>query len=272
MPYGCWRRRLACAFVFAASSFVGVNACVGQDNDVQNEFRLGAEAMHDRNFDAAESHFRKVVQLSPGLADGHLNLGLVLLRKGNLQDAATSIRKSLELNPTTPGANLFLGVTQYQMGELNHARASVARETELNANNADAWMWLGVIELAEGAADKAVAPLDKAAALDPNNLSILDYRARAHLLVSEDSYRQMYRLAPNSWQVHRVRAQLAARSERQKEAISEYETALRLAPNEVDLYDELGGEYRKSGDLEQAERVYIKELQLSPHSAMAMYN
>lgn len=253
-------------------TFAGLTPSLGQGGELQHQLVLGQEAMHSGSLDAAESHFRKVLQLAPNSADGHLNLGLVFLRQGKLQDAAHIIQKSLELNPSLPGANLFLGITQYQMGQLDRARASVQRETELNRENADAWMWLGVIELADGSADKAVAPLDRAALLDPKNLSILDYRARVHLSVSEETYRQMYNIAPNSWQVHRVRAQLAARAERHKDAIAEYEAALKMAPNEVDLYDELGGEYRKNGNLEQAQAVYAKELQISPHNVVALYN
>lgn len=267
-----WRTQVVRCLLIVTWAFSGISPSLGQAIEFQHELQLGGEAMHSGALDAAESHFRRALQLAPNSADGYLNLGLVFLREGKLQDAAPLIRKSLELNPSLPGANLFLGIIEYQTGELDRAHASVQRETELNRGNADAWMWLGVIELADGAADKAVAPLDRAALLDPKNLSILDYRARAHLIVSEETYRQMYKLAPKSWQVHRVRAQLAARSERHKEAIVEYETALRLAPDEVDLYDELGGEYRKNGNLEQAESMYAKELQISPHHAVALYN
>jgi tetratricopeptide (TPR) repeat protein len=43
-------------------------------------------------------------------------------------------------------------------------------------------------------------------------------------------------------------------------------------PNNSDLYEELGGEYRKSSQLELAQQAYSKELELSPNNPVAMYN
>ncbi|PYU47330.1 MAG: hypothetical protein DMG53_09290 [Acidobacteria bacterium] len=87
---------------------------------------------------------------------------------------------------------------------------------------------------------KAVAPLDRAADLAPKDINILDYRGRAHLLVSKNSYAQMYALDPNSWRMHRLSAQIYSEANQHKEAIREFEAAVKLSPNQPDLYEELG--------------------------------
>ena len=43
-------------------------------------------------------------------------------------------------------------------------------------------------------------------------------------------------------------------------------------PNNSDLYEELGSEYRKSSELDLAQQAYSKELELSPNNPIAMYN
>ena len=57
-----------------------------------------------------------------------------------------------------------------------------------------------------------------------------------------------------------------------KEAIAEFLEAIKLMPNNSDLYEELGSEYRKSSALDLAQQAYSKELELSPNNPIAMYN
>jgi tetratricopeptide (TPR) repeat protein len=159
-----------------------------------------------------------------------------------------------------------------QMNHLEQARAALRQEIDLNPTSAESLMWLGITELAAGNPEKAVLPLDKAAELAPKDINILDYRGRAHLLVSKNSYAQMYALDPGSWRVHRLSAQIFSESNQHKPAIAEYEAAVKLAPTQPDLYEELGDEYRKEGNLEAAQANYAKRLELTPHDPVAMYD
>jgi len=117
-----------------------------------------------------------------------------------------------------------------------------------------------------------VPPLDRAAELSPKDINILDYRGRAHLLVSKNSYAQMYAVDPNSWRMHRLSAQIFSASNQHEEAIREYRAAIQLSPKQPDLYEELGDEYRKESSLEMAAAAYAKQLALTPRNAVAMYN
>ena len=243
-----------------------------QENSVKANLRLGAEAMHKGKPEEAEKHFRAVTQLAPELADGYLDLGLAQLRQGKLAEAVESLQQALQRNAAAPGASMFLGITYFQMNHLDQARVALQREISLNPENAEALMWLGITELAAGDPEKAVPPLDKAAELSPKDINILDYRGRAHLLISKNSYAQMYAVDPNSWRMHRLSAQIFSASNQHEEAIREYKAAIQLSPKQADLYEELGDEYRKESSLEMAAAAYAKELALTPHNAVAMYN
>jgi tetratricopeptide (TPR) repeat protein len=258
------------AFLFVAF-FLGVPA-EAQQGRVETALRLGAEAMHRGKAEEAEKFFREVTQLAPQLADGYLDMGLAQLKQGKLADAADSLQTALQRNPKAPGASMFLGIAYFQMNRLDQARVALQQEIDLNPDNAEPLMWLGITELAAGNPEKAVGPLDKAAELSPKDVNILDYRGRAHLLVSKDSYARMYAVDPNSWRMHRLSAQIYAESHQHKEAIREYEAAIRLAPEQADLYEELGDEYRKDGALDMAASAYKNELALTPHNAVALYD
>jgi len=245
---------------------------VAQEDKVESTLRLGAEAMHNGKPQEAEKYFREVTQIAPQLADGYLDMGLAQLRQNKLADAVESLQKSLQLAPNAPGAHMFLGIAYFQMNRLDQARTALKQEVDLAPASSEALMWLGITELAAGNPEKAVAPLDKAAELSPKDINILDYRGRAHLLVSKESYAQMYALDPGSWRVHRLSAQIYSESNQHREAIEEYEVAVKLAPKEPDLYEELGDEYRKDSNLEMARATYAKRLELTPHDPVAMYN
>jgi tetratricopeptide (TPR) repeat protein len=116
-----------------------------------------------------------------------------------------------------------------------------------------------------------VEALDKAAKLDPKNVDILYHRGRAHLLVSKDSYTEMFRLDPKSWRVHQVLAQTDAESEHHEEAVAEYLEAIKLAPMQPGLHEELGSEYRILVKLPEAEAAFRRELEIDPNNVLAQY-
>lgn len=198
-------------------------------------------------------------------------MGLAQLKQGKLADAVDSLQTALQHNPKAPGASVFLGIAYFQMNRLDQARVALQQEIALNPDNAEPLMWLGITELAAGNPEKAVGP-DKAAELSPKDINILDYRGRAHLLVSKDSYARKYAVDPNSWRMHRLSAQIYAESNQHKEAIRDYEAAIRLAPKQADLYEEFGDEYRKDRALDMAASAYKNELALTPHNAVALYD
>jgi tetratricopeptide (TPR) repeat protein len=157
---------------------------------------------------------------------------------------------------------------------LNHYEPAIAalnRELKVNGSDAHAWMWLGVVELAADRPEEAAVALDKAAKLAPEDVDILYHRGHAHMLVSKASYEHMLHANPDSWRVHQVLAQAASQADRDTDAIAEYQAAIRGAPGQPGLHEELATEYWKSGKLDEAEAEYAQELTIDPHSLLATF-
>lgn len=243
-----------------------------QTSQVQELFRQGALDMRAGKVANAEADFLKATKIAPDFAPAYLDLGLAQLKEGKLPEATASIRKSLSMDPKSPGAHMFLGIAEYQSNHINEAVEDLKQEIAEDPNNAQALMWLGIVELSSGHPDLATAPLDRAAELNPNDLNTLDYRGQAHMAVAKLSYAQMYRLDPGSWRVHRLNAQIDAEAEQHTQAIDEYQAAIKIAPKEADLYEGLGEEYRRIGQLDLAQKAFEQQLQLTPGNPIAMYN
>jgi tetratricopeptide (TPR) repeat protein len=239
--------------------------------EAKKAFTEGTDAMHSGALEEAANDFLKVTSLEPSFAPAYFDLGLVRLLQKQPGEAIAVINKSLRLQPNERGAHLFLGIAYYRKNEYAKALAALKKETQLDPKNATALMWLGVVQLAQGDALAACVTLDKAAELKPDDVDILYHRGRAHMLVSKDSYEQMFHADPDSWRVHQVLAQSYLEADRYDDAIAEFQLAIKQRPEEPGLHEELGDAYWKHVELPQAEDAFREELQIDPDNASAMY-
>src|SRR5260370_1084681 len=217
---------------------VTVSLWAQRSPDVDDRFRQATEAMRNGKLEEAGEGFTAVVSQAPTFAEAHLNLGLVREEQGRHEEAISSFQKALGLKPRLHGANLFLGVAYFHRNQLDKAIAAIEKETAAYPKDAPAWMWLGVVRLAQDKPEEAAGALDKAANLAPNDMDILYHRGRAHLLVSNRSYRKMFKVDPHSWRVHQVIAQADAEADRHLDAVVEYQAAIKLAPTQPGINSE----------------------------------
>jgi tetratricopeptide (TPR) repeat protein len=227
--------------------------------------------MREGKLEEAATGFAAAVKRQPTFAEAHFNLGLVDEELGKYDNAIASLREALNLKPHLHGANLFLGIAEFRLNHLDEAVVAVQKEATAYPKDANAWMWVGVVRLAEDRPEDAAEALDKAAKLKPGDQDILYHRGRAHLLVSKNSYADMFKANRDSWLVHRVLAQANAEADRHVDAIAEYEAAIKLAPTQPGLHEELGTEYRAVNKIPEAEEALRKELELDPHNVLATY-
>src|SRR4051812_3827774 len=168
-------------------------SALGQESAVESKFRDGTEAMRSGSLDQAAEAFSAVIQASPRFAEAYLDLGLVREQQGKYEDTIKALQQALKLKPALRGANLFLGLANYRLNHYPAAIAALRRETKQNPSDAKAWMWLGVVGLDAGHTDEAAAALDKASKLAPQDVDILYHRGRAHMLISKETYQEMFK-------------------------------------------------------------------------------
>jgi tetratricopeptide (TPR) repeat protein len=248
------------------------SAQVSPDQSLDESLRMGTEAIRSGHVADAEKYFTSALRADPENPQALMGLGVADLRLGKPEAASESLKRALDKNPELGGGYLFLGIAYAQMHRVDECIGALKHEVELNPTDAQAYMWMGVVELQDGHPEKATEPLDHAAELAPDDLNILEYRGKAHNDVAFASYARMAVIDPDSWHVHRVQGQIYSRQNQHKEAIAEFQEAIKKMPNNSDLYEELGSEYRKSSQLELSQQAYSKEMELSPNNPVAMYN
>ena len=261
---------MAC-FILLVLPAIPVQAQPAASDDVSQAMQQGSAAMKSGNFDQAAAAYALVTRMQPGFAEAYFNLGLAEERAGKLDAARADLDKALRLKPGLRGANLFLGIVAYRENRFKEAEASLLLETHLDPRSAKAFMWLGVCRLAQDNPQAAIPPLDKAYALNPSDVDILYHRGRAYLLVANASYDAMYKLDRDSLRVHQVLGEAYAQGYRNQEAIGEFELAVKIAPRQPGLHEELGDQDWIVGQLDKAAEAYREELRNDPNAVSAMY-
>ena len=263
-----FRFRLA---IFGIAALLIPLCLPGQTSQFEKSFHQGTEAMRAGQWDEAAKAFGEATVIMPTSAKAYFNLGLARFQQGHLDEARVALSRTLTLAPKLRGANLFLGIAEYRKNDYRDAITSFEREIQIDPGKATALMWLGVAQLGAGDAMAATVALDKAAQLSPGDVDILYHRGRAHMLVSKESYEQMYKSDPNSWRVHQVLAQSFVEADRLEDAVNECQVALRLRPAEPGLHEELGDIYWKQNQLEKAESAFQEELKIDGNSLSSSY-
>lgn len=241
-------------------------------DQLQELFREGAQAMHAGDAAAAETAFRKAIEVDPSFAPAHLDLGLAELKEGKLLEAISSIQKSLALDPSSPGAHLFLGIAEYQSNHVEDALENLRQALKEDPQNVQALTWLGIVELNSAHPELAAEPLDRARQLAPADENVLDYSVQAHMAAARQSYSALFKLDPTSWRLHRLNAAIDAQAMDHTHAVEEYQEAIKLAPKEPELYEGMGWEYRQLGHADLAAKAFTEQLKLTPGNPIAMYN
>ncbi len=128
----------------------------------------------ERNWDAAEKDYRKILEQNPRYPGIHFRLARLLLSKPNpapdfAEQAKKELQQELEIDPANAGAEYVLGELARQAQDLPNAVQHFSKATQLEPNFADAYLGLGMSLLAEKKYPEAVAPLQMAVKLQPGN-------------------------------------------------------------------------------------------------------
>ncbi len=221
--------------------------------------------------------FRKAVELMPGDAEAHFNLGVVLKGAGRLVDAAASYRKALALSPGYTEAHSNLGNTLNDLGQHEEAIASYRHAIKIRPDDADVHNNLGTALKDLGQLDDAIASCRKATALKPGFVLAhynLGNALKQHGQLDEAiaSYRRAIELKPDFAEAHNNLGTALKEQNQFDAALASYRRVLELKPDFAEAHNNLGVALKDIGQLEAASDSYRKAIALKPDYAEAHNN
>jgi tetratricopeptide (TPR) repeat protein len=229
---------------------------------------LGSTYWQMGDVDSAEREWREVVKEEPRTATAWSGLGLVYLKKQNYSEAIGFFKKALEFDPNNAEARLYLGVTYMDMHSLELAETELHTAVSLFPLNSNARNALGKLYLDEGRTAEAEEQFRQSVESEPNIMGYgqlgLIYWGRGDVKLAEQEWRAALRLAPNDTSILNNLGLACTEQERYAEAVSFFRKAIELKPDDPSPHSNLGIAYEKTGQKASAEAEFRAALSLAP--------
>jgi protein O-GlcNAc transferase len=184
----------------------------------------------------------KIILLQPNHAQTYKLLGNSLQSQGKLDAASRSYNKALQIDPTFVEVMVNLGSVFYKKGEVETAINLYQNAIKLQPDLGAIYWNLGKILQEKGELEPAFTYLQKAVQLQPNLPGINSHLIQAYAYQKEGKL---------------------------DDAISHYQHAIALSPDDVTAYLCLGSVYLQQGEFENAIGHFQTAIQVQPHHAEA---
>jgi protein O-GlcNAc transferase len=225
----------------------------------------------------AESCFRRVLELQPGLPEGHFNLANLLAREGRLEEAIAGYRRAAELEPRFLDARVNLCSALRRAGRAEEAERAAHEGLAASPDHPLLLIHLGNLLKEKGDLAGAETGMRRALALAPGLPlaqlglgSVLE--AGKRLQEAERCFREALRLQPGMAEAHYGLGNVLHDQGQVDAAIAEYRAAVARNPDFADAWFNLGRALQVKDDAAGAEQSYRRALEINPSAVDAINN
>lgn len=234
--------------------------------------------------DDAVAIFRQLIDMRPGEAAYHANLGLAFVRSGKSPEAIASYRTAVSLRPNHAPTLAKLGRVLASAGAAEEAQSTFRRAIAIDPGNGDTWNALGAINATDGEFDSAAAMFRRALELDSTHDEARDNLVGVLLKLGEkavgnsqwdtaiQAFEEGLRLNPASFDCNYNRALALAGAKKLDAALAGYRRALLIRPNDPKALNNIGHVLLAQGKPDEAFASLELALQADPEYLGAIYN
>lgn len=210
-------------------------------------YNLGIAAFEQRNYAEAVRNFQRSIELNPGIARTHKELGTTYLFMNNNQAAADCFERALSLDPRLIDAHNGLGVAYMNLGKFRQA------EQHFNAI------------LNEPDYGTPFIPY-----FNLGNLYFQQQDYRQALLYYMEALKEEAKITPDyRLAIHRQLGYVHYQLGDYRQAYTAFEKVLVLNPRDLEASYQGGMSAMKMGNSDDARLMFQKVLTIDPNSALA---
>jgi tetratricopeptide (TPR) repeat protein len=244
----------------------------GQAKDSAEDLFREAQAARARgDLASAESKYRKLIRIAPGMANAYHNLGLVYLAEHKYKESAEVLEKAAKLEPKEPATWFLEGLAYYELYESRKAVAALQTALRLRPSDENAQLYLGKAQIQMRDYRGAAATLEKLSRSRPDDASVLYNLGIAHMKLMLGDVDRLTAVAPQSYLLSLLLAQDAETRGDEDAAARFYQEALRVNSSAAGVHYALGSIYANSGKNEEAVREFQDELKINPNDSLALW-
>lgn len=238
-------------------------------------FNRAMELQQKGQWAEAADAWRKFLDLEPGHAGAHANLGAVLSRLGQYDGAVKSYDNALRLNPRMTDALFNLGVAHYRVGQFAKAADALTRYLAARPDVWQAQQILGLTLVELGRDEEAAPALEAALKSNPRDVSLLFGLGLAYLRLKRPEVKTMIeRLAATATGepfAHLLKGQNYLADSDFQHAVESLEAATKLSDGLPRLHFSLGVAYLRMGRNQESIQAFERELKGMPRDYWTLY-
>jgi tetratricopeptide (TPR) repeat protein len=238
---------------------------------VEKDFRAARQAEKLGDYESAIAAYQSVLKQRPDLAEVHHNLGLVYYMQAKNPEAIRSFQEALRRKPDLAGANLFLGMAYVRTSQYEQAIPLLRKAITQNPKESRTYLNLGLCYVETGQHLEAMKVLQKGAETFPEDVNILYNLGKVYTKLMTTTFQKMAEVDPDSFRVHQLLAESYEARREVPVALQEYQLALEREPNAPGLNYAMASLHWREGNLEEAEKGFKRELELSPEHYLATW-
>ncbi len=244
------------------------------DFHAELHYLLGGRAMKASRYRAAETNYRRALQIHPRYPEAYNGLGLALAGQARHEEAIRQYRTALRIDPTFADAHNSWGLALADIGLLDRAVEQYERALKLVPHDAEFHYNLGLALARQNSLEAAAKQFREAIRAKPfyadahNNLGIaLARKGRTEQAIQ--CYRKALEAAPGYAKAHNNLANALAARGQADEAVRHYRHAIRLEPDYVSARYNLAVLLAAKGEFDAAIAECHQVIRLKPDFTMA---
>ena len=196
-------------------------------------------------------------------AKARITVAKDLFENGRYEDARTTVRQCLASDPELADGHLLMGKLHYLDGRVVAAQSSITTAVEYDEDLDQAWYWLGEIAQHNKQPDQAMEYYDQAIRLKPVNTDYIiaivqTYAAQGRYEDALALLEKKMVLLPGSVRLKVTAAELLQRLGKTAQAISAYNRAFLLDPDNMAVAESLAYCYITDEQWTQAIGIFEK--------------
>jgi tetratricopeptide (TPR) repeat protein len=247
--------------------------------NIDAQFLLASVFTRQRNYEAAISAYKKVIELDANRDDAYYGLGLVYINMRRFPEAIPTLEKAVQLNLDHKDAYLYLGNAYEELKDFAKAAEFYQKYVSLKPERpGQAFARLGLCKFEIGDFGAAVTAFQEALKENPQDTLINNRLAQAlqksgQYEKAEEVYKLLAQLSPEyAANYYRTILKMYDDARMNEKAIEIAKQIVEMNPGDPDSLFNLGLMYTKQKKYNEAIETYKKIIEIRPNSEFAYAN
>lgn len=237
---------------------------------------LASVFSRQRNYEAAVSSYKKVIELDGRRDDAYYAIGLVYLNMRRFQDAIPPLEKAVEINPDLREAYFHVGSAYEELRTFD--KAAEFYEKFLNTNPEKpgmTYLHLGLCRFELGLFESAAAAFQEALKENPQDIAVnyrlaKCYEKAGQVEKAAEVYMLLAQLTPeDAFLYYRGILTMFDQAGKTDKAIEIAKKIVELKPGDSDSLFNLGYMYAKEKKYKEAIEAFNKVIEINPNTEYA---